>query len=54
MKKPGFRYAIVERKISLGYKPRQAGEVAFGRPPGLDLARIDSQKKGRPDPARSR
>jgi hypothetical protein len=35
--KSEFRYPIVDRKIVLSASALHAGEVAFGRRPGLDL-----------------
>ena len=34
-----FRYTIVDRKIYLSESVRRAGEIAFGRPSGLDLSK---------------
>jgi len=54
--KRAFRYAIVDRKIYLSASARNAGEIAFGRPSGLNLARpLDRNKEPeRPSPARAK
>jgi hypothetical protein len=41
-----FSYAGVERKIYLSGSARTAGEVAFGRPAGLDLAPPSAPSRG--------
>jgi hypothetical protein len=50
-----FRYAIVDRKIYLSASARNAGEIAFGRPSGLNLARpADRGEAERASPPRAK